>query len=71
MHDGASVWFYLDEKVTEKRITKGGVFLSLDPQIYIGGGDNFVKTRGKMVLPYCIYSTSKSYTSSHEHSSRE
>ena len=66
MHDGASVWFYLDEKVTEKRITKGGVFLSLDPQIYIGGGDNFVKTRGKMLLPYCTYNTS-----SHEHSSRE
>ncbi|XP_059148394.1 axotactin-like [Physella acuta] len=44
-HRESVVSFYLDGKATEKRIAHG-YYLNLDPFIYIGGGDNFVQTKG-------------------------
>lgn len=45
-HHGRTVDVYLDGDVTSKTINNSNYFLSLDPVVYIGGGDNFVLTRG-------------------------
>ncbi|KAL5016977.1 hypothetical protein ScPMuIL_006566 [Solemya velum] len=47
--DGTNVQMQLDNTVKRKRIRGGRRFLSLDPKIFFGGGDNFVVTRGLQV----------------------
>ncbi|XP_055885104.1 axotactin-like isoform X2 [Biomphalaria glabrata] len=44
-HRQRNVTFYLDGKSTEKRVLRD-YYLSLDSHIYIGGGNNFVETKG-------------------------
>ncbi|RUS85171.1 hypothetical protein EGW08_007075 [Elysia chlorotica] len=45
-HHQDRVTVYLDGLPTEKRVSRGDHYLSLDSGIYIGGGNNFVQTKG-------------------------
>ena len=49
-HSGRQVSVYLDGDVTSRTVKNTDFFLSLDPLAYIGGGDNFVITRGILIF---------------------
>ncbi|GFO19301.1 neurexin-1-alpha [Plakobranchus ocellatus] len=44
-HQGKTFSFHLDGMAAEKEVSKGDHYLSLDPGIFIGGGNNFVQTK--------------------------
>ncbi|XP_050401820.2 axotactin isoform X2 [Patella vulgata] len=49
VHIKRSMYVYLNGKVEEQQVTSDQYFLSLDPNVYIGGGHNFVETRGLQI----------------------
>ncbi|XP_070194668.1 axotactin-like isoform X2 [Littorina saxatilis] len=46
VHNKRNIDVHLDGDVTSRTVKNSDYFLSLDPLAYIGGGDNFVVTRG-------------------------
>ncbi|XP_076463197.1 axotactin-like isoform X3 [Babylonia areolata] len=46
VHSGERVEVHVDGDVTSRTVKNANAFLSLDPLAYIGGGENFVITRG-------------------------
>ena len=47
MHDNRTVFVYLDGEESKEDIIGNIYHLGLDPRVFIGGGKNFVITRGK------------------------
>jgi hypothetical protein len=44
------VTFYLDDKTEVRKTDSNDYYLDLDPQIFFGGGDNFVITKGQQYI---------------------
>ncbi|KAK3599841.1 hypothetical protein CHS0354_022411 [Potamilus streckersoni] len=49
IHEKRLIYVYLDGREKSRSFTRENYHLGLDPKVYIGGGDNFVVTRGLQV----------------------
>ena len=47
IHYNHTVTVYYDDEEHHREITGSTFHLALDPKVFIGGGDNFVVTRGR------------------------
>ena len=50
IHYNHTVTVYYDDEEHEREIKGSTYHLALDPKVFVGGGDNFVVTRGRYII---------------------